>query len=358
MFMATAAGSMMVGRLLSSIDRRKHRVRTDVLPIVFMHGFAGFDSFEIGHWRLFEYFNGVQRLLQHLGFQVYMPTVRPFAPAERRVGDWIRAIEAIRRETGTEKVHLVGHSQGGIDARMLVAPADGATDTSLGAIQGAGYEHVASLTTIASPHEGSPVADLIVREGNRAPEFANALGTLIDLLAMIWSAKTQDVELAVRALGTAYMTEEFNPVIREAPGVRYYTVAGRNAYAEEVNLLLRPFYKYLRDLSVGAGGGHNDGLVSTRSAHFVSRKADGRSHACEWQPLGADVFADHFAQIGIPFAMARRERYDHYALFAGLVQRLDPAYTARMTLLGDGQWARRLPKVGISPVASSSEAGG
>jgi len=46
-----------------------------------------------------------------------------------------------------KKVNVIGHSMGGIDARVAIARFGAA-------------ERVASLTTVASPHRGTPLADL------------------------------------------------------------------------------------------------------------------------------------------------------------------------------------------------------
>jgi len=127
-----------------------------------MDGFAGFRELKLFDWTLIEYFKGVRRQLGAMGYRVFAPEVVPFDDPLDRAKQWFSAIEKIRAETGAEKVHLVGHSQGGLDARVLVARPGPAQEIPLGPLFGLGYgPHVASLTTIATPHLGSPIADEI-----------------------------------------------------------------------------------------------------------------------------------------------------------------------------------------------------
>jgi triacylglycerol lipase len=65
-----------------------------------------------------------------------------------------RRVEAVRRLTGADKVHIVGHSMGGVLLRYYVQV--------LG-----GHEFVDTAITIASPHEGTRTALLGVGRGAR-----------------------------------------------------------------------------------------------------------------------------------------------------------------------------------------------
>jgi pimeloyl-ACP methyl ester carboxylesterase len=65
-----------------------------------------------------------------------------------------RRIEAVRRLTGADKVHVVGHSMGGILLRYYVQVLGGA-------------EFVDTAITIASPHEGTVTALVGIGRGAR-----------------------------------------------------------------------------------------------------------------------------------------------------------------------------------------------
>lgn len=51
-------------------------------------------------------------------------------------------VEAAKKEFGVDKVNIIGHSMGGLDARHMI--------TNMG-----GAEWVSSLFTIGTPHRGS-----------------------------------------------------------------------------------------------------------------------------------------------------------------------------------------------------------
>jgi len=338
-------GASMIRALL----RGRAELETPCAPVVLMHGFAGFRELGVGGYALIEYFNGVRRFLGQIGYRVFAPEVAPFNPPLERAREWLRYIEAIRVETRAEKVHLIGHSQGGLDARVLVAPACPPEDTPIGPLFGLGYgPHVASLTTISTPHLGSALADEVEQEEPAHQGAVDALLALVGLVATLVRCDPQDARRAVVALSRSYVLEYFNPIIADDPGVPCHAIAG-DPGSELVGPLLRPTFEALNDIDPAEGGGPNDGLVTVKSALFGNvpeergkRKtgaapvAPRRRH---WKTLGS-VQADHITQVGIPLQLPHRAAYDHLALFAGLAQRVDPSYTAALALQRDGRWRR------------------
>src|SRR2546422_8241695 len=118
--------------------RRPARPR---LPVVLAHGFLGFDEIEVAS-RKHLYFRGIGAHLEGLGARIYSPRVPPassIADRAQKLADLIRALPEPR-------VNIVAHSMGGLDARYAIS--------RLGL---AG--RVASLITIAAPHQGTPLAD-------------------------------------------------------------------------------------------------------------------------------------------------------------------------------------------------------
>jgi triacylglycerol lipase len=112
-------------------------------PIVLVHGFSGFSS-----WMGIEYFFGVADDLRDRGEDVTAPALPPYAPSSERAVVLARVVDEVLSRTGKAKVHIVGHSQGGLDARTLVSEMP------------AYVSKVATITTISSPFGGSPVADV------------------------------------------------------------------------------------------------------------------------------------------------------------------------------------------------------
>ena len=159
------------------------------------------------------------------------------------------------------KVNLIGHSHGGPTARYVarVRP-----------------DLVASVTSVGSPHTGSPVADLIYgspAEG-LAATLGNALGGLIDLLS--GGGYDQDLRSSLYSL-TTQGSAEFN---RFAPAGMPNTACGEGAYAANgvrfyswggtgvLTNVLDPSDALLGTTSLAFGFSANDGLVGRCSSRF------------------------------------------------------------------------------------------
>lgn len=180
-------------------------------PIVMAHGFFGFEDF--AGIDFINYFFGVADDLAEIGEEVFTPAVDPFNASEVRGEMLLAAVEAVLDETGAAKVNLVGHSQGGLDARWVAHMRP---------------DLVASVTTIATPHRGSAVADVIlgVADHGPVPEVLDALTILIG--APIWDAvgRETSVTASARTLSSAGAAA-FNAAWPDAEGVAYYSIAGR-----------------------------------------------------------------------------------------------------------------------------------
>lgn len=179
-------------------------------PIVLAHGFAGFER--IGP---VNYFFQVAADLRGRGETVIEAQVPPFDSSAVRATYLAAQIDDALRATGACKVNLIGHSQGGIDARYLVS--------SLG------YgDRVAGLITVASPHRGSPIADAAL---GLIPGFSYDLINAI--LRAIWGLTSAPgdakVQASLRQLSRDYMAREFNPKNPDDRRVKYYSVAGRSS---------------------------------------------------------------------------------------------------------------------------------
>ncbi len=162
-------------------------VRTQ-LPIVLHHGYMGFrELVGVSYWW------GIVEHLEEQGFDVRTTAVAPLATVEERSS---QLVAQVRRIT-SGRVNLFGHSMGGLDSRYAV---------SLGGLQ----DQVATLTTVGTPHRGSPVADAVL--GGR------------DQLAAEWLLE----RLGIPAGGLADLSVErtvndFNKRVLDVPGVQYFS---------------------------------------------------------------------------------------------------------------------------------------
>jgi triacylglycerol lipase len=249
------------------------------LPIVLVHGLFGFDRIGIPGAR-FDYFRGIAKHLESLGCHAHAVRLPAAASVPERARELVAAIEALSHE----RVDLIAHSLGGLDARYAL--------TRLGLAR-----RVRSLVTVGTPHHGTPLADLALKGPlHWARRIVSALGVPTDALAA------------------------FNAEVTDVPGVRYAcVVGGMHRHDSVVPLALVPAHAYLRRVA-----GPNDGLVPIASQY--------------WGETLAEIEADHFAQIG--WRVAVRHTFDAPALYAFVIARLGdaPARGAK-TLAGPGKAA-------------------
>ena len=130
-------------------------------PVVLVHGMFGFDSIAgVDYWY------GIAEDLRKYGADVYTTQVPALDSTIARGEALLPQIASIAAVHG--KVNLIGHSHGGPTARYVarVRP-----------------DLVASVTSVGSPHKGSPVADLIYGSpaDGLAASLGNALGSLIEI---------------------------------------------------------------------------------------------------------------------------------------------------------------------------------
>jgi triacylglycerol lipase len=241
-------------------------------PIVLVHGLLGFDRLHLGPWVLARYFHGVPEALASGGNRVLIPHLSPTAGIADRAAQ-LKAF--LDRETPGEPVHLFGHSMGGLDGRYLISRLEMA-------------DRVLSLTTLGTPHRGTAFADWGVSRLGRL--FFPVIGF---------------TGLSVRAFHdlTVASCRAFNDQTPNAPGVRYFSVAGhieRGGRKPEW-LLSAPL--------VERAEGPNDGIVSVASARW--------GESCdEWD-------GDHLHLINWPRAWLPGHHHpDHTADYVRLVRRL------------------------------------
>lgn len=190
------------------------------------------------------------------------------------------------RETNRQRVVLVGHSQGGLDARYLVST------LRYG-------DRVALLATIATPHRGTRVADAVL---DRVPNiFDGFLDAVTSVFGFAYNEVRSNADLrqTLQSLSEAN-AEEFNRQNPDDPRVVYWSWTGRSnrrngelqcsgarfpnepSRLDDINPLLLPFSRILEqnDPTLHV----NDGMVEVASAR--------------WGQFMGCIPADHFDEVG------------------------------------------------------------
>jgi triacylglycerol lipase len=254
-----AAGAEAVERPQSALESDAYAHTR--YPIVLCHGMGGFKAL----FGVLEYFYGIESTLRDAGAEVYITEVPPFDLTETRGEALLAQIEDIVARTGYEKVNLIGHSHGGLDARYVAAVRP---------------DLVASVTAIGSPHTGAELASVLrshLREGGLsagvASFFADGLGILLSLLSGHPTAQDSAAALdsltseGMRAFNASYPaglpTRRCGEGAAEENGVRYYSWSGTGILTSALDLSDLPF-----ELSSRVYSEANDGLVGACSSHL------------------------------------------------------------------------------------------
>jgi triacylglycerol lipase len=129
-------------------------------PIVLAHGLFGFSRIGLGRLTLTAYFRGIPQALRAAGNRVLVTRVSAIAGVEDRAG---RLGDQILHEFGDARIHVIGHSSGGLDARCLLADASWS-------------RRVLTLTTIGTPHLGTSLADFAKMRVGRLFRWLASIG--------------------------------------------------------------------------------------------------------------------------------------------------------------------------------------
>jgi triacylglycerol lipase len=256
------------------------------MNIVLVHGILGFrEKFGI------EYFRSVVEHFEAKGLKVIAPVLDPTQGIEFRGGqlrDQINAAFASGALDPTQKTHIIAHSMGGLDGRWMLSP------VNLHRIQA----RIRSLTTISTPHQGSPIADLIDSPERLAPFGELRIGPAPNLLQPALDALGISLN-GLRNLTTSFC-QKFSKTFTNDPGVAYFSVGG--AARPDFPFTSRFFFLFHQYISALTGQA-NDGMVTLHSAQWGSFEGN------TWPADHADEVGTSLDSLG-PSSFPWLARYD------------------------------------------------
>lgn len=226
-------------------------------PLVLLHG-IGFRDLQY-----FNYWGRIPKELAANGAVVYYGHQEAWGTIEANAQAIKTTIEQVMEENHCDKVNIIAHSKGGLDARYLISGLHM-------------EEHVASLTTMSTPHRGSELLNLL----NKLPDgIYRFIASLFDANYRKLGDTAPDCYHASKQLSAAFC-QEFNEKYPDSPKVYYQSYASVVKSALGDSLLSIPNL-----LMFLAGASQNDGLVTVESAKwgnfketFVSTGRRGISH--------------------------------------------------------------------------------
>ena len=226
-------------------------------PILLLHGMGFRDRKYLGYW------GRIPKRLEAKGAKLFYGNQDSNATIEKNAEMVAENLSEILKITGAEKVNIIAHSKGGLEARYMIS--------SLGLA-----DKVASLSTINTPHNGSRTVDRLLK-------FPRPIIKLGSKCADIWmrmlgdkSPDTFKVLYQFKSSSAAHFNED-NPA---AEGVYYQSFWFKMKHAFSDMSMVIPY------LVVKLFEGDNDGLLPEHSViygnyrgMYTSSSGRGISHA-------------------------------------------------------------------------------
>lgn len=219
-------------------QRAESQVCRTKYPLLLVHGVGFRDR------RYFNYWGRIPKELIRNGATVYYGMQDGCVTVEAAGEQIKKRIFEIIDETGCEKVNIIAHSKGGLDARYVIS--------SLGM-----EDYVASLTTVGTPHRGSQVAD---EAQKLSDSLYRRVAAYMDKSFRKLGDENPDFYTACHEFTSEY-AEEFNRENPDSDKVYYqsYTSVMSGMFSFGI---LAFTYLILRKY------GKNDGLVTVESAKW------------------------------------------------------------------------------------------
>ena len=222
-------------------SRKDNDVCKTKYPLLMVHGIFWRD------WQIFDYWGRISKELIRNGATVYYGNQQSAAPMEVCASELKAQILRILEKEHCDKVNVIAHSKGGLDARYAISRLNAAP-------------YVASLTTVGAPHRGCRLVDIAV---GKIPD------SLMRLAAKGYNAmykklgdKDPDLLSGINDL-TTEQCAVFNNEVVDIEGVLYQSVASKMSGFSSAGFPLNVGYAILRRTD-----GENDGFVSVESSKW------------------------------------------------------------------------------------------
>lgn len=276
-------------------------------PIILVHGFFGFDK--VGP---LDYWYKLKPALVADGHDVHIASMDPFNSTYVRGPQLLKQVKQVLASTGAARVNLVAHSQGGLDSRWVAVKLPG---------------KIASVTTVASPHLGAYIADVLLkRTGTWTKAIAEAF--LKALAPKVYGDPANDTSIkASLEFMETKSVKKFNAAYPNQAGVAYYSIGGRSdkhdggstcqapmapafiskydKVKDPIEPLLYLTAKVLQESFMNPKS--NDGVIQTGST--------------KWGTWLGCIPADHFDQVGHLFgdSPGSGNTFNHVTFYGELV---------------------------------------
>lgn len=219
--------------------REESQICRTKYPILMVHGIFFRD------WQLVNYWGRIPASLIRNGASVHYGSQQSARSVPDCAAELRETILSVLAETGAEKVNIIAHSKGGLDSRYAIS--------RLGM-----DEHVATLTTINTPHKGCDMVDYLLE---KLPDsLAQFIAKRYNRIFSRLGDKSPDFMAGVLDL-RASRAAKYDEEMPDSPLVSYRSVMSVMSSARSAGFPLNIGYLLIKRLN-----GSNDGLVWEESA--------------------------------------------------------------------------------------------
>ena len=258
-------------------------------PVIMAHGMGA--SAEI--LGILDYWWNIPEALEDEGADVYITSVNGMDSTRNKAESFKAQFLQILAVSGAAKANVIGHSHGTLYTRDAIS--------NLGLA-----DKVVTHTSIAGPHRGSVIADMIV--GLVPDSLEWLVGDVMDFIYAFIFGDTDPNSLENGYDVTRpYMVNTFNPNTPNMPGIYYQSWAAKaktscpSVILEATWLAMLPFE------------GANDGLVSVNSAKWGNFRG---VEDAAWYSVGCD----HLNIVGQLFGLT--PGFDENEFYVDMVSEL------------------------------------
>lgn len=207
-------------------------------PIILVHGIGFRDRKYLRYW------GRIPKALEEEGAEIYYGNQDSWGSIEHNAQIIKKSIEDVIKNTSCEKVNVIAHSKGGLEVRYLIS--------SLG------FDDIASLTTISTPHHGSKTMNILCK----IPKFLfKIVAFFVNLFFKLMGDEDPNMYLSCMQLTTTAL-HKFNIENQDNEGIFY------QSYAAVMKNCFSDMFMFFTNLVVSFIEGENDGLVTPDSAKW------------------------------------------------------------------------------------------
>ena len=210
-------------------------------PVLLVHGMGARDRKWPNYW------GRIPKALKSKGASLFFGNQDSNGSVEENALVVKNSLLRALNESGAEKVNIIAHSKGGLEARYLIS--------SMGMA-----DRIASLTTISSPHNGSATMDFVMKIPTPLMKFGCGIA---DLWFRILGDKKPNTYSCLKSF-TTDQAREFNIQNPDDPKVFY------QSYAFVMKRWNSDLFMWFPHFIVSIFEGDNDGLLAPDAVKWTN----------------------------------------------------------------------------------------